>query len=228
MYSNFKEQAIEYVKQAVQEDNAGNYCKAFPLYMNALEYFKTHLRYEKNPKVKEAIVAKFEEYLRRAQEIRALLEECGAAPSANTTRKDGDDSKLSKQLEHRAKEAFFDDDFALAAALFTQAIAAAAPTAALHADRAQVYIKMGDFAGAAADAARAAKLDPAMPRAHLRVALACVKLGQYDVARTAVEAGAALAPGDARFAQLREEIGVKQEKEEKLDGDAATNNFFQD
>lgn len=75
MYSNFKEQAIEYVKQAVQEDNAGNYAKAFPLYMNALEYFKTHLKYEKNPKIKEAITAKFTEYLRRAEEIRAVLDD---------------------------------------------------------------------------------------------------------------------------------------------------------
>ncbi|KAL4337645.1 hypothetical protein AHAS_Ahas12G0130900 [Arachis hypogaea] len=53
MYSDFKEQAIEYVKQAVQEDNARNHAKAFPLYMNALEYFKTHLKYEKNPKIRE-------------------------------------------------------------------------------------------------------------------------------------------------------------------------------
>ncbi|KAG6552254.1 hypothetical protein Mapa_006104 [Marchantia paleacea] len=75
MYSNFKEQAIEFVRQAVAEDNAGNYAKAFPLYMNALEYFKTHLKYEKNPKIKEAITQKFTEYLRRAEEIRAVLEE---------------------------------------------------------------------------------------------------------------------------------------------------------
>ncbi|GAB2269658.1 Vacuolar protein sorting-associated protein 4B [Dionaea muscipula] len=80
MYSNFKEQAIEYVKQAVLEDNAGNYARAFPLYMNALEYFKTHLKYEKNPKIKEAITQKFTEYLRRAEEIRAVLDEGGAAP----------------------------------------------------------------------------------------------------------------------------------------------------
>lgn len=84
MYSNFKEQAIEYVKQAVQEDNAGNYAKAFPLYMNALEYFRTHLKYEKNPKIKEAITQKFTEYLRRAEEIRAVLDEGGGAgPAAN-------------------------------------------------------------------------------------------------------------------------------------------------
>ncbi|CAM6123463.1 unnamed protein product [Calypogeia fissa] len=86
MYSNFKEQAIEFVKQAVVEDNAGNYAKAFPLYMNALEYFKTHLKYEKNPKIKEAITQKFTEYLRRAEEIRAVLEE---GVSAGPPRADG-------------------------------------------------------------------------------------------------------------------------------------------
>ena len=87
MYSNFKEKAIgaaclgpaaaaclllrawlqgintqlagaEYVKEAVQEDNAGNYQKAFDLYKIALEYFSTHLKYEKNPRAKEAITAK--------------------------------------------------------------------------------------------------------------------------------------------------------------------------
>ncbi|XP_057860440.1 protein SUPPRESSOR OF K(+) TRANSPORT GROWTH DEFECT 1 isoform X2 [Cryptomeria japonica] len=84
MYSNFKEQAIEYVRQAVQEDNAGNYAKAFPLYMNALEYFKTHLKYEKNPKIKEAITQKFTEYLRRAEEIRAVLDDgSNSRPAAN-------------------------------------------------------------------------------------------------------------------------------------------------
>lgn len=84
MYSNFKEQAIVYVKQAVEEDTAGNYAKAFTLYMNALEYFKTHLKYEKNPKLKEAITQKFTDYLRRAEEIRAVLEDGGGGkPSSN-------------------------------------------------------------------------------------------------------------------------------------------------
>lgn len=58
MYTDFKEKAIEYVKQAVEEDNAGNYDEALKLYMYALEYFKTHLKYEKNPKAKEAITNK--------------------------------------------------------------------------------------------------------------------------------------------------------------------------
>lgn len=58
MYTDFKEKAIEYVKQAVEEDNAGNYDEALKLYMYALEYFKTHLKYEKNPKAKETITNK--------------------------------------------------------------------------------------------------------------------------------------------------------------------------
>ncbi len=83
MYSNFKEKAIggglplraltlavsvatrlpvvaciEYVKEAVQEDQAGNYQKAFDLYKIALEYFSTHLKYEKNPRSKAAISEK--------------------------------------------------------------------------------------------------------------------------------------------------------------------------
>lgn len=84
MYSDFKTQAIEYVKQAVQEDNARNYAKAFPLYMNALEYFKIHLKYETNPKIKEAITQKFTEYLNRAEEIRAILDyKGGSGPTSS-------------------------------------------------------------------------------------------------------------------------------------------------
>ncbi|XP_069146785.1 SUPPRESSOR OF K(+) TRANSPORT GROWTH DEFECT 1-like protein isoform X2 [Solanum lycopersicum] len=51
--------------------------------MNALEYFKTHLKYEKNPKIKEAITQKFVEYLRRAEEIRSVLDEGGGGPTSN-------------------------------------------------------------------------------------------------------------------------------------------------
>ncbi|KAF8662857.1 hypothetical protein HU200_055437 [Digitaria exilis] len=117
------------------------------------------------------------------------------------------------ELESKARDAFVDDDFALAAALYTQAIAAAgSPSAALYADRSQAYIKMGDFAAAATDAALATELNPAMARAHLRRAHACVKLEQYDAARAAAVAGAALAPGDARFAQLMKEIDAAAPK----------------
>lgn len=74
MYCNFLEHAAEYVKQAVHEDDSGNYKKAFTLYMNALEYLKTHLKYEKNPRIKEIINEKFVQYLWRAEEIREILD----------------------------------------------------------------------------------------------------------------------------------------------------------
>ncbi|KAJ0670689.1 putative non-specific serine/threonine protein kinase [Helianthus annuus] len=78
MYSNFNEQGMEYIKQAVQEDNAGNYCKAFPLYMNAVEYFKTHLKYEKDPNIVEEVSQKFTKYLRRAEEVNGAIHFGGA------------------------------------------------------------------------------------------------------------------------------------------------------
>ncbi len=62
------------MKEAVIEDNAGNYEKALPLYINALEFIKTHLKYEKNPKSQEIFQAKFTEYLQRAEELRAVLD----------------------------------------------------------------------------------------------------------------------------------------------------------
>lgn len=58
MYVNFKDKGIDFAKQAVAEDEAGNYEKALQLYLASLEYFKTYLKYEKNQKAKEAITAK--------------------------------------------------------------------------------------------------------------------------------------------------------------------------
>lgn len=83
MYNNFKERAIEFVKLAIQEDDAGNYSKAFTLYMSALDYFKIHLKYEKSPQIKEIITQKFIEYLRRAEEIRSVLDGGGPGPTSN-------------------------------------------------------------------------------------------------------------------------------------------------
>lgn len=74
MYSNFKEKAIEYVTEAVKEDQDGNYQKAFDLYKIALDYFSAHLKYEKNPRSKEAIQQKFREYLDRAEYIKSMLD----------------------------------------------------------------------------------------------------------------------------------------------------------
>lgn len=122
--------------------------------------------------------------------------------------------ETSCELEQKARDAFLDDDFDLAVSLYTQAMLAEPATASLFADRAQANIKLGNFPAAAMDAtsATATDLDPTMHRAHLRKAYACIKLGWYEHARDAVEAGAALAPGDARFSKLMNEIDEKAPK----------------
>ncbi|KAF0902317.1 hypothetical protein E2562_015536 [Oryza meyeriana var. granulata] len=56
------------------------------------------------------------------------------------------------------------------------------------APRAQAHIKLANFADAAKDAADATGIDPAMHRAFRR-ALVRIRLGQYESARAAVEAG---------------------------------------
>ena len=74
MYSDFKGKAIEFVKLAVADDEAGNYDKALKNYMAALEYFQTHLKYEKNPRSAEAIRSKFKEYLERAEYLKTVVD----------------------------------------------------------------------------------------------------------------------------------------------------------
>ena len=56
----------------------------------------------------------------------------------------------ASDLGSKAKEAFVDDDFELAAELYTQAIDAGPATADLYADRAQAHIKLGNYTGKAA------------------------------------------------------------------------------
>lgn len=58
MYVSFKDKGIDFAKQAVVEDEAGNYDKALQLYLSSLDYFKAYLKYEKNPKYREMIMGK--------------------------------------------------------------------------------------------------------------------------------------------------------------------------
>ncbi|CAL5404228.1 unnamed protein product [Camellia sinensis] len=60
------EQAIVYVKQAVEEDNVGNYVKSFSLYMNALSNHSEIYR-----------------VLEEAEEIQVVLDEGGNRPASN-------------------------------------------------------------------------------------------------------------------------------------------------
>ncbi|XP_073007901.1 protein SGT1 homolog [Typha latifolia] len=112
---------------------------------------------------------------------------------------------MASDLEKKAKEAFVDDDFELAVDLYTQAIEMEPENADLYADRAQANIKLGSLTEAVADANKAIELDSSMLKAYLRKGIACIKLEEYQTAKTALEVGYSLSPGEKRFLQLMKE-----------------------
>ncbi|XWS50434.1 hypothetical protein CRYUN_Cryun12cG0087400 [Craigia yunnanensis] len=112
---------------------------------------------------------------------------------------------MASDLETKAKEAFIDDHFELAVDLYSQAIGLNPKNAELYNDRAQANIKLNNFPDAVWDANKAIELDPSMFKAYLRKATACMKLEEYQTAKAALVAGAALAPGESRFSKLIKE-----------------------
>lgn len=74
--------AIDTVKKAIENDNEGEYEKAYQMYYSALELFMLALKWEKNPKSKEMIRAKAGEYMDRAEKLKNHLAEDKKKPSA--------------------------------------------------------------------------------------------------------------------------------------------------
>ncbi|KAF7078255.1 hypothetical protein CFC21_082725 [Triticum aestivum] len=113
MYGAMKDQAVALVRRAVQEDDAGDYAAALRHYVQALDYFAAHLRYEHNPRVRDAIAARLPGYVARAEEIRALLDgspaPCGpggdGVAAAATRKKDprGGGDEEDERASERAK-----------------------------------------------------------------------------------------------------------------------------
>ncbi|KAF3332403.1 protein SGT1 isoform X2 [Carex littledalei] len=67
---------------------------------------------------------------------------------------------------------------------------------------------------AVADATKAIQLDPSMSKAYFRKGTACMKLEEYQTAKAALEAGAALVPGDNIFTKLIKECDERIAEEE--------------
>ncbi|CAI0402979.1 unnamed protein product [Linum tenue] len=114
---------------------------------------------------------------------------------------------MASDLENKAKEAFIDDHFQLAADLYSQAIDLNPKSAELFADRAQANIKLGNLTEAVSDANKAIELDASMAKPYLRKGIACMKLEEYQTAKAALDTGISLASGDSRsrFASLIKE-----------------------
>jgi len=66
--------AIEIVKQATEKDEAKQYEEAYALYHKALDYFMLYLKHDKNEKLKSMVRGKVDQYLKRAEELRKILD----------------------------------------------------------------------------------------------------------------------------------------------------------
>ncbi|CAL0311406.1 unnamed protein product [Lupinus luteus] len=107
-----------------------------------------------------------------------------------------------REIEKKAKEAFFDDDFEVAIDLYSEAIELEPNNADLFADRSQAHIKLNCFTEAVSDANKAIHFNPSLSKAYLRKGIACIKLEEYHTAKLALQTGASFAPNDSRFTKL--------------------------
>ena len=68
------------MKEAIAADNAGEYEKALPLYRRSLEHFLTGLKWVENPAAKESIKSRIDGYMKRAEELRDVLDKQKSGP----------------------------------------------------------------------------------------------------------------------------------------------------
>jgi vacuolar protein-sorting-associated protein 4 len=106
MQNNFTPQAVEIVKQAIDHDNLGEYEKALGLYRRALEFFMTGLKYEQNPAARKMILERVDGYMKRAEEIKNVLETQGGPPPS----KGGGGAKTLDKNDPKHKDGKDDDE----------------------------------------------------------------------------------------------------------------------
>ena len=71
--TDFLGRAINIVKNAIEQDVAGNYAQASQLYLQSLELFMLALKWEKNANMKNTIREKTTEYMERAETLKKHL-----------------------------------------------------------------------------------------------------------------------------------------------------------
>jgi vacuolar protein-sorting-associated protein 4 len=71
--NNLCNQAIDLVQKAVAADDKGEYELALSLYRDSLSRFAMAIKYEQNPKRKELLTARAEDYMERAEQLKKNL-----------------------------------------------------------------------------------------------------------------------------------------------------------
>ncbi|CAB4253919.1 similar to Saccharomyces cerevisiae YPR173C VPS4 AAA-ATPase involved in multivesicular body (MVB) protein sorting [Maudiozyma barnettii] len=107
---DFLAKGIDLVQKAIDLDSNTKYEEAYTAYYNGLDYLMLALKYEKNPKSKDLIRAKFSEYLNRAEQLKEHLEKesqnsIGSGSSINNGDKSHDSSTGKKISNNNDEEA---------------------------------------------------------------------------------------------------------------------------
>jgi vacuolar protein-sorting-associated protein 4 len=97
MENNLLPQAVDIVKQAMSYDAGGDYENALTFYRRALEYFVVALKYESNPSSKATILSRVEGYMKRAEQLKEVLD-------ANQNNSSGSTSGLTKNRQPGDKD----------------------------------------------------------------------------------------------------------------------------
>ncbi|CEP64681.1 AAA family ATPase VPS4 LALA0_S13e00540g [Lachancea lanzarotensis] len=109
---DFLTKGIGLIQKAIDLDTGTQYEEAYTAYYNGLDYLMLALKYEKNPKSKDLIRAKFTEYLNRAEQLKEHLESSQlnnkenkkdspakkTSANSNSNDDDADDKKLRGAL----------------------------------------------------------------------------------------------------------------------------------
>ena len=95
------EQGIALIQQAITQDEAQNYEQAIPLYTEALGRLTLGIKYERNEARKKLLLQRVEGYMRRAEELRTILDNQKKKENGGT--EGGTEGKEGEQKEGDAK-----------------------------------------------------------------------------------------------------------------------------
>jgi vacuolar protein-sorting-associated protein 4 len=83
--NNLCNQAIDLVQKAVAADDKGEYELALSLYRDALSRFAMAIKYEQNPKRKELLTSRAEDYMERAEQLKKNLNNNNSNDKSNSS-----------------------------------------------------------------------------------------------------------------------------------------------
>jgi vacuolar protein-sorting-associated protein 4 len=109
MDNTFIPKGMEIVKQAVIADNSDDLQTALSLYKQGLSYFMTGMKYIKNDKAKEAIREKVQQYMKRAEDIKAAIDK-GAVKKKTVTIGGSVDKPTGDKKESKGEDSEDGDD----------------------------------------------------------------------------------------------------------------------